>query len=161
MFTKKTCNKDLTQLEGNLPVENLYTCGIAGERFFSEIKEKGRFVGSKCNKCNLIYVPARMFCERCFETLEEYVPVNSTGKVNTFTVCSYDLDENKLANPEIVAFITFDGFHGGIVHKLANIDPKEIKIGMEVQAVFEEKKKRKGSILDVKYFVPCKGNKKK
>ena len=32
-----------------------YTYGIAGERFFREIKDNGRLMGTKCQKCQLIY----------------------------------------------------------------------------------------------------------
>ncbi len=41
---------------GEIPVYAQYTFGIAGERFFREIKDNGRIMGAKCEKCNLVYV---------------------------------------------------------------------------------------------------------
>jgi len=53
------------------PVKNIYTAGVAGQRFFEELKENGKIYGSKCEKCGLTYVPARIYCEKCFNHLAE------------------------------------------------------------------------------------------
>lgn len=38
----------LGQWPGEMPVSFLYTVGVAGERFLRELKDKGRFLGSRC-----------------------------------------------------------------------------------------------------------------
>jgi hypothetical protein len=139
---------------GEIPVEYLYTVGVAGERFFREIKENARIMGAKCKRCGIVYVPPRMYCERCFEKLEEWMEVSKRGKVHTYTLAYIDADGSRLREPVIWAMIKIDNAHGGFVHKLGEVNLKDVKIGMSVEAVFKEKEKRVGSILDIKFFKP-------
>ena len=43
---------------------------------------------------------------------------------------------------------------GGIMHKLGEVDPDAVKIGMRVQAVWKPEEEREGSITDILYFKP-------
>ena len=139
---------------GHMEADYAYAHGIAGDRFFEEIKENSRIMGAKCRKCGLVYVPPRFFCERCFEKLDDWVEVGKRGAVHTYTVAYIDVDGSKLEAPIIWAVIQVDNAHGGLVHKLGEINPENVKIGMRVEAVFKEKEEREGSILDIKYFKP-------
>lgn len=139
---------------GNLPVTSRYTFGIAGERFFRAIKDEGKIYGSRCEACDLTYVPARQFCERCLADLEEWINVGTQGEVHTFTLLYENLDGSVREEPEIVAFVRMGD--GGIVHRLGDIAIEDVAIGMVVEAVFKPKNKRKGSILDIQYFRPAK-----
>ncbi|MBM3182664.1 MAG: Zn-ribbon domain-containing OB-fold protein [Chloroflexi bacterium] len=142
-------------LQGDIPVYGQYTFGVAGERFFREIKDNARIMGATCKSCNLTYVPARLFCERCFNKLEDWVDVGKRGVVHTYTLSYLDLDENRLDKPVILAMVQLDGAYGGLVHRLGEVTPEKIRIGMPVEAVFKAKAEREGSILDIKYFKPC------
>jgi len=137
---------------GEMPLTGRYTAGIAGERFFREIKDNARIMGTRCPNCGITYVPARLYCERCFAKLEEWVEVPPTGIVHTFTVVHRNLDDEPLAEPEIIAFIQLDDSDGGLVHRLGEVSPDEVHIGMRVEAVFKPREEREGSILDIKYF---------
>jgi uncharacterized OB-fold protein len=99
-------------------------------------------------------VPPRLFCEQCFEKLDEWLEVGKRGEVHTYTVAHINIDGTKLKEPIIWAMIKIDEVHGGIVHKLGEVNPKDVKIGMRVEAVFKDKKERTGSMLDIKYFKP-------
>jgi len=68
---------------GSLPVTSRYTFGVAGERFFRAIKDQGKILGTHCAKCNHIYVPAVIFCERCLSDLDEWIDVGLIGDVHT------------------------------------------------------------------------------
>jgi uncharacterized OB-fold protein len=139
---------------GHMEADYVYTLGIAGERFFKEIKENDRIMGAKCPKCNVIYIPPRMYCEKCFEKLEEWVDVGKRGIVHTFTIATIDINGEKLEKPTICALIKFDGVHGGIIHKIGETDT--VYIGMEVEAVLKPQNERKASINDIEYFKPAK-----
>jgi len=141
---------------GDMETDYLYTLGIAGERFFQEIKKNGRIMGAKCKHCGIVYVPPRMYCERCFEKLEEWLNVGNRGTVHTYTGAHIDRNGARLKEPTIYALIKIDGTDGGLVHKLEGIDPAEVKIGMRVEAVFKPREKREGSINDIKHFKPTK-----
>ncbi len=141
---------------GHMETDYIYTHGIAGERFFKEIKENGRITGTRCKHCNLVYVPPRIYCERCFARLEEWIDVGTKGMVHTFTVAYVGIDGSKLKQPILYAMIKIQGTNGGLVHKIGGVDLKDVKIGMNVEAVFKPKKERKGSINDIKHFKPAK-----
>ena len=51
-----------------------------------------------------------------------------------------------------MAFISLGD--GGLVHRLDEVEPVEIEIGMPVEAVFKPQAERQGSILDILYFRP-------
>ncbi len=143
-------------LHGEIPVYAQYTFGLAGERFFREIKDKGRIMGRECSACDLLYVPPRIYCERCFGELNDWLEVPGRGVVDTFTVSYVDLDGNRLRDPIVVALIRFDGVYGGIVHRLGGVGSDEVRIGMSVEMVLKPKAKRTGSILDIECFRPVK-----
>jgi len=141
---------------GHMETDYIYTQGIAGERFFQEIKKNAKIMGVKCKKCGIVYVPPRTYCERCFEKLQEWLNVGNRGTVYTYTVAHIDLNGAKLKEPTVYAMIKIDGTDGGFVHKLGEVDPKKVKIDMKVEAVFKPKEKREGSINDIKHFKPIK-----
>jgi uncharacterized OB-fold protein len=130
--------------------------GIALERFFREMKDNARLTGTWCKTCKLVYVPAVLFCERCFETLQEYVQVPSKGVVHTYTINYEDLEGKLLKEPAVLAMVKIDGAYGGLIHYLGEVERDALKIGMSVEAVFKPKEERVGSILDIKYFKPIK-----
>ena len=146
--------RDAVAWEGDIPITSRYTVGIAGERFFREIKDNGKLMATLCTECDMTYVPPRLYCQRCFAELEEWIEVPTTGRVYTFTVIHMDLDKNPLPEPKVIAFIRLDGTDGGLVHFLDEVDPDQVFIGMCVEAVFKEEGERKGSILDIAHFRP-------
>jgi len=148
--------REIRHWPGHMETDYIYTLGITGERFFKEIKKNGRIMGAKCKQCDIVYVPPRMYCQRCFEKLQEWVNVGNRGTVHTYTVAYIDLNGAKLKEPTIYAMIKIDGTDGGLVHKLGEIDPEKVKIGMKVEALFKPKEKREGSINDIRYFKPVK-----
>jgi uncharacterized OB-fold protein len=136
------------KVDGNFPVYFRYTLGIAGEKFFREIKDNGKLVASRCTKCNLNYLPPRIYCERCMSKLDDYIQVESVGTVNTCTICHEDSDGRTLTEPVTVAMIRFPNAHGGLVHKVKG----NISIGDKVRPVLKDKSERTGSILDISFF---------
>jgi len=140
---------------GEIPLEYIYTYGRAGEKYFRNLKDKGTFLGAKCDKCDIVYVPPRIYCEKCFQRLEDkYVDVGTIGTVHTFTVLYKNLDGTEKEKPVIMAMVRLDGTDGGVVHYLGEVEPSQVEIGMQVKAVLKPKKDRKGIITDIKYFKP-------
>jgi len=142
-------------VEGEIPVNYLYTAGVAGERFLREIKENAKILGIKCRRCNTVHVPPKIYCERCFARLDEWVELTGEGQVEAFTPCHFDPDGNTLAEPDILAAIRLRGANESIVHRIKETPAEGVYIGMNVKAVFKEKKDRVGSILDIAHFRPC------
>jgi len=138
--------------KGEIPVQFLYTAGVAGERFFTSLRDQGKLFGTRCPQCKTIFLPPRIFCERCFSGLEDWVEVKGRGRVYSYTVLHRDRKGQPLIKPIIVAMVSFDGVKGSLIHFVAGVEPNKMKIGMEVEAVFKDPSERKGSILDIKEF---------
>jgi uncharacterized OB-fold protein len=143
---------DSTAWRGTLPVTNRYTYGLAGERFFRAIKDEAKILGTYCSKCDMTYVPAATFCERCLNHLDQWVDVGLLGEIITFTLLYFNEDGSARQEPEVLAFVRFG--NGGLIHRLGEIDPANVSIGMKVEAVFKPPEDRQGSILDIAYFKP-------
>jgi len=153
--------------EGKVPTEKwrpeakfAWSAGIAMSRFLEELK-KGRIIATTCNKCKRIMVPPRIYCEKCFKPTDGWKYVKDTGTINTYSISYLAADATRLKEPILVAIIDLDGASEsmGIIHKLGEIEPKEVKFGMKVKAVWKPKEERVGSITDIKYFKPIREEK--
>jgi uncharacterized OB-fold protein len=130
-----------------------WDAGVAISRFLDGLEE-GRILGRECRNCERVLVPPRMFCERCFRDTDGWVEVEQTGVVQTFSICHIRYDMQPLEEPELPAVIAIDGSDGGFLHKLGEVAPEDVRIGMEVEAVWKPDEEREGSILDIAYFRP-------
>ncbi len=145
-------------VEDELACRYAWDTGVGVGRYLEELKE-GNIIGKKCRKCHRIMLPARLFCELCFRPTDEWVYVKDTGVVNTFSICQVNWDASRVEpgeKPHLPAVIEIDGASKGmgILHRLGEVDPKDIKIGMKVKAVWKPKRQRIGSITDINYFKP-------
>ena len=129
--------------------------GIAIGQYLAAFKE-GLILGSRCKTCRKVVVPPRTVCEWCFHPMDEYVPLQDTGTVNTFSLCYVTWDVKRIKEPEIPAVIEIDDaspLHD-IMHMLGEVEPDNIKIGLRVKAVWKPPEKREGSVTDILYFKP-------
>ncbi len=129
----------------------------AGEAMgaFLEAMSEGRIVATVCEQCGRTLVPPRKFCERCFRPTDRWTQVPDTGTVQTFSICHVRWDMVPLDPPEIPAVIRLDDTsEGGFLHKLGEVEPGDVRSGMEVEAVWKAAAEREGSILDIAYFRP-------
>ena len=134
-----------------------WDAGIAITNYLAALKE-GYLLGSYCQTCRKTVIPPRTVCEWCFRPMDSYVRLQDTGIVNTFSLCYVTWDVKRIKEPEIPAVIEIDGaspLHG-IMHKLKEVDPEEVHIGMRVQAVWKSPEAREGAITDILYFKPIK-----
>lgn len=134
--------------------------GTAIGTYLSGLK-RGVLLGSRCSTCRKTVVPPRTVCEWCFRPMEDYVPLRDTGTVNTFSLCYVTWDMQRVTEPEIPAVIEIDGaspLHG-IMHKLGEVDPKDVRIGMRVEVVWKPVERREGAITDIAYFRPLREGK--
>jgi hypothetical protein len=137
---------------GSIPLEYHYTVGVAGEDFRRELKQNGKFLASKCPKCTNAYVPTRMYCPTCFVETKERVTINKPGYVYSFTTVRADKRGREAREATVVALVKFDGFEGGIVHRLEVEDPEKVKIGTKVEPVLKDVGSRNGALTDILAF---------
>jgi uncharacterized OB-fold protein len=137
------------KIEGELPVGFRYTPGVANTAFFEALRDRGVLLGSRCGSCGVTYLPARLFCERCFAELTPDVECGPEGELISWTVCRVDIDDEPLDEPVTVGLVKLDGADTVLMHLLQSDEPQ---IGMRVRAVVRED--RAGSILDLAGFAP-------
>lgn len=132
--------------------------GVAIGKYLAGLND-GVILGSYCAHCRRTAVPPRTVCEWCFRPMDRFVPLEDTGTVNTFSLCYVTWDVRRIKDPETPAVIEIDGaspLHG-IMHKLGEVDPEDIRIGMRVTAVWKPAEERQGAITDIRYFKPIQG----
>ena len=143
---------DLRTWPGEFPVSHLYTMGVAGERFFRQLKDGGRIMGSRCATCDHVYLPPSLFCPRCFAALDEWVEVGPQGTVRAVTTAHRGAGGEPLETPQRFALVQLDGAGDLLLHRL---DGAAVEIGAKVEAVLKVAAEREGSILDIRHFRPA------
>jgi uncharacterized protein len=107
-------------------------------RPFWEALQRHELYIQKCRDCGDLRYHPRSLCTNCLSSRTEWVRSKGAGKIYTFTVTN----QNQAAGfreslPYVMAWVDLD--EG--VKMLTNIvdcPPQEVKIGMPVEAVFED-----------------------
>ena len=154
-FLERTTDiRRLRHWEIDMSVDYIYTTGLAGERFFRALRDEGRVLAAHCPVCKTNQLPPRMFCERCFPQLTEYVDVPLEGRVAAVTAVHVDRHGDPLPAPEVFAFVRFKGItEGGLIHRFLGAADRA-RPGLSVQVKLKPKESRTGSILDIEGFEP-------
>src|SRR2546428_828260 len=120
-----------------------WAAGVAISRFLAELKE-ARIIARKCNKCERVLVPPRMYCEQCYRPTDSWVYVKDTGIVNTYSISHVGTDARRLKAPLLVAVVDIDGASPGmgILHTLGDEELSHVSIGRRVQAVWKPAEER-------------------
>ena len=96
--------------QGEVPIYSVYTLGVAGDRFFRELKETGRVLGHPLQLLQpALYVPPRLYCERCLADLSDaWEETPNRGRVHSLTLAHYGLDGERLG-PAAASGLGSDG----------------------------------------------------
>jgi len=140
-----------TKIPGELAVSFRYTPGVGNTAFFEALRDRGVFLGSRCEHCGVTYLPARIFCERCLAELEPSFECGPEGELVSWTLVRVDVDDRPLDRPVTYGLVRLDGADTVLLHRLLDADD-EPAIGERVRAVFAPL--REGSMLDVEGFAP-------
>jgi hypothetical protein len=121
-------------------------------KFFRELKENKKILGSKCPRCGVTYCPPTSDCPKCYVPTE-WVEVGPQGTIVGYTIVHAAplwFGEKKI--PYVAALIKLDGADTSVLHFVDEIDPDKVGNGMRVEAVFKEE--REGYITDISHFKP-------
>jgi uncharacterized OB-fold protein len=141
-----------TRIPGELSVSFRYTPGVGNTAFFEALRDRGVFLGSRCEDCGVSYLPARIFCERCLAELDPSIECGPGGELISWTLVRVDVDDQPLDRPVTYGLVRLDGADTVLLHRLLDVDG-EPAIGARVHAVFAPI--REGSMLDVEGFAPA------
>ncbi len=157
MLEKLSDPGEIKRWEGEIPVRHRYTPGVAGEVFFTALRDRGEILGSRCERCEYTYVPARLFCERCFAELVADAQVGPGGELVSFTVGYVGVEGEPLPEPLTLGLVRLDGADAVLFHFLIEAGDEPLEIGQRVEAVLKPEGERTGSILDISGFRPAWG----
>ena len=132
-------------VEGKLALPYRYFAGQTGSRFLCALRDEQTIFGNRCPRCDKVFVPPRLTCERHpTEMLSEWIPLSGAGVVTGFTVVRYEEPYQPAKPPYILALVKLDG---------ADISPSEMRVGLRLKAVFA--KAPTSTILDIDHFAPA------
>ncbi|HEY7477866.1 MAG TPA: zinc ribbon domain-containing protein [Actinomycetota bacterium] len=141
---------DDRRIDGTLPVAFRYTPGLGNGAFFASLRDEGTFVGSRCSSCDVTYLPARVFCERCLAELRPDTTCGPGGTLTSWTTLHVDVDDEPLPAPERYGLVRLDGADTVLLHRLLPEDGWDPAIGDRVVPVLRSD--REGRIGDLEGF---------
>jgi uncharacterized OB-fold protein len=145
---------EVRRWEGAFPVRHRYTPGVAGDVFFTALRDRGVLLGSRCQACSYTYVPARLFCERCFAELSADTEVGPGGDLVSFTIAFVGIEGETLEEPETVGLVRLDGADAVLIHRVLDTGDEPLEIGERVEIVLRPPGERTGTIEDIEGFRP-------
>lgn len=116
---------ELITIEGHWNFDYTYFAGETASRFFAELKENRRIMGTLCPSCNRVLVPARAFCDACFVRTTEWREVGPEGTLETFTIITAAFP-GLPAPPIVMAYVTMDGAGTALVNLVAGLDLSDV-----------------------------------
>lgn len=143
---------EATSFPGAIPMQYKYTMGVAGEKFFTALKNQGKLLASTCPDCGFTYLPARTFCERCFGRSKNFHDAGLKGTLMAFTTSYEDYKGNETDEPAYFGLVKIHGTDTTLVHRLGGKKLSQLCVEDEVKAVLAPKAKRAGQITDILYF---------
>jgi uncharacterized OB-fold protein len=138
------------RIDGAMPVAFRYTPGIGAGAFLEGLRAR-ELRASRCARCDVTYLPARAFCERCLAALETDATCGPEGSVESSTLLHVDVDGGALPAPEAFVLVRLDG--ADTVMLLRWLGEGTPAIGARAAIAWGED--RVGSILDVDGAVPA------
>lgn len=142
-------------LSAPLVVEYPYarSLGPTLSRFFTALRDK-RIVGIR-GADGRVLVPPSEYDPQTSEPLSEFVDVEDSGEVLTWTWVSRPDEDNPLDRPFAWALVRLDGADTGLLHAVDGGDPSTMRTGMRVRARWREE--TVGHIRDIECFEPVEG----
>jgi hypothetical protein len=131
-----------------------WSVGPFVERFYAELGKK-KIVGTKCPKCQTVYVPPRSLCGCCWTPLSKWVELKDQGELVNYTVAHVDHRGNDLSAPKILGMVKLQG--GGqkstpIFGEIKGVALDQVKVGMKLAAVWAAEPQ--GELTDLSHFQP-------
>jgi uncharacterized protein len=143
----------LTVLRSPLRLEYTYTAGETSSRFLRGFAE-GKILGRRCPECDKVYVPPRGNCPICTSPMDDEVELAHTGTITKFCIVNLPFAARNIEIPYVSASVLLDGADVPIFHLIQEIPYDQIRIGMRVEAVWEEAQDRIPGMESIKHFHP-------
>ncbi|HEV2537990.1 MAG TPA: OB-fold domain-containing protein [Streptosporangiaceae bacterium] len=109
-----------------------------GESFYLRGLAERRLLGQRCDVCGQVYVPPRGTCPADGVPTHEEVELSQSGTVTTFCIVNVGYPGQRVTPPYVAAAILLDGADIAFGHLVLGCDPREVRMGMRVRAVWAD-----------------------
>ena len=129
-----------------------YTPGLATDRFLRGIQEK-KLLGERAPG-GKVYIPSRGSDPSLGVPTIEVVEVAQKGTLTSFCIVNVQFYGQAMEVPYTSGLILLDGADLPIMHLLQEVDVKDVRIGMRVEAVWVPDEEIKPTLESIRYFRP-------
>jgi uncharacterized OB-fold protein len=135
---------DLLIVPARWDFEYQYFAGATASRFFRELRENRRIMGTTCSDCGRVLVPARAYCDACLVATDEWVEIGGRGQVDAFTILATKFP-GLPDPPKVIAYVTLEGAGTAILNYIEGLDLSDLDRAAEflltqpaVETVFDD-----------------------
>jgi uncharacterized OB-fold protein len=146
-------NAPVTKISTPIELKYHFTAGRAASRFMRGLMKK-KILGQRCPSCLKVYVPPRGSCASCGVPTEEEVELPPQGIVTTYCIVNVPFYGQKIKIPYVTGTILIDGADIGFMHLLQEVEAEEVRMGMRVEAVWQDDSEMVPGLESIKYFRP-------
>lgn len=122
-------------------------------RFFRELAA-GRFFGTRCASCVLVYTPPRTICPQC-QAVTRWQELTGAGALETYSLLYFTAgigaDLSNVATPVLLAYVLLDGSDTLFPH-LLHCPPERAARGLRVRVAY--RREPVSHPLHLMHFVP-------
>jgi len=122
--------------QSQISVPYSWWAGETAGRFLKTLRDRQTIMGTRCERCDRVFVPPRKTCPTCFTENKAWTAVSDEGTVTAFTVARRQLAAIPQPVPVVLALIRLDGADTALLHTIGRVDPDRVSIGMRVRARF-------------------------
>ena len=133
-------------------LEYTYTAGQATTRFLKGISE-GKILGERAPG-GKVYVPSRGADPELGKPTSEQVELPHTGTLTSFCVENVAFYGQGMEIPYTAGLILLDGADLPMMCLLQEVDVKDVRIGMRLEAVWVDEADLRPNLESIKYFRP-------
>ena len=144
-------------IPGNWNFDYRYFAGNTATRFFAELRDNARIMGTRNPISGQVMVPARSFSDAEYERATEWVEVGQEGRLEVFSIVGTQFP-GLPAPPFIIGYVTLDGADTAVLNFVSGVDLADIDVAAQrllrqprVRAVFKDA--REGRITDFHFEV--------
>lgn len=148
---------ELLTIDGRWNFEYRYFAGETATRFFREIRDHRRIMGTRNPVSGKVMVPARAFSDVDYVPATEWVETGPGGRLETFSIVGAKF-QGLPDPPFVIGYITLDGADTALLNTVTGVDLSDLDAAAaillrqpRVRAVFKEQ--REGRITDFHFEV--------
>jgi uncharacterized protein len=104
---------------------------------FWEGTKRHKFLIQHCEDCDTLIFYPRKFCPECWSSSLNWVEASGFGKIYSFTVTYYGLEERFSEDIPIIVVLVDMAEGIRVMGRLINCKPESVEIGMQTKVVFK------------------------